>query len=155
LEIGIRGPGGVALTAFGRSESLAENIIMSKKESSAGPGLGRFAWNELVTKNVPAAKKFYGGLFGWKTKPFGKGGGYTLFMRDKDMAGGLMKNPKPGRPSQWVPYVIVKDVDASAKKAAKIGGQVVLQPTDIPTVGRIAVVCDPQGAVIGLFKPMM
>jgi len=133
---------------------------MSKKkeECSTGPGLGRFAWNELVTESVPAAKKFYGGLFGWKTKPFGQnanGGNYTLFMRGKDMAGGLMKSPKPGCPTMWVPYVIVKDVDASAKKAAKIGGEIMLPPTNIPTVGRIAVVNDPQGATIGLFKPMM
>ena len=70
------------------------------------------------------------------------------------MVGGLMKTRQPGSPAYWVPYVFVEDVDATAKKAASLNARVVLDPCDIPDVGRIAVILDPQGAPIGLFKPL-
>ena len=117
------------------------------------PKPGQFGWNELVTTNVAAAKKFYTGLLGWKNQPFGKGADYTLFKKGKDMVGGLMKCPKPGCPAQWIPYVIVANVDATAKKAKKLRGKVVMEPFNVPTVGRIAVLVDPQGGAVGLFKP--
>jgi predicted enzyme related to lactoylglutathione lyase len=118
------------------------------------PKPGKFCWNELVTTNVPAAKKFYTGLLGWKTQPFGKGMEYTLFKKGKDMLGGLMKCPKPGNPAQWIPYIFVDDVDAMAKKASKLRGKVCVPPFDVPTVGRIAVLTDPQGAAFGIIKPV-
>jgi predicted enzyme related to lactoylglutathione lyase len=122
------------------------------KEKHCGKA-GHFAWNELVTNKVPAAKKFYGGLLGWKTQPFGKGGAYTQFKKGKDLVGGMLKCPRPGLPSHWVPYVMVDDVDATAKKAVNLRGKVVLKPCDIPGVGRIAVLLDPQGAALGIFAP--
>jgi len=124
---------------------------MSKEEHCAQPG--KFCWNELATTNVAAAKKFYSGLLGWKTQAFGKGMDYTQFKKGKDMVGGMLKCPQPGIPAHWVPYVIVDNVDATAKKAAKLRGTVLMPPFDIPTVGRIAVLRDPQGAVIGIIKP--
>jgi predicted enzyme related to lactoylglutathione lyase len=126
---------------------------MSKKKDKYCAKSGQFCWNELVTTNVAAAKKFYTGLLGWKTKPFGKGTDYTLFKNGKDDAGGVMKCPKPGIPAHWVPYVAVGDVDAMAKKGTKLRGTVLMPPSDIPGVGRIAVLRDPQGGVIGIFKP--
>ena len=114
---------------------------------------GQFGWNELVTTDVAAAKKFYTRLLGWKTQPFGKGSAYALFKNGKGMVGGLMKIPQPDCPAQWVGYVLVDNVDATAKKAVKLGGKVVMGPFDVPDVGRIAVLVDPQGATIGIFKP--
>jgi uncharacterized protein len=125
---------------------------MSKEKERCGkPGL--FCWNELATTNVAAATKFYAGLLGWKTQAFGGGMEYTQFKKGKDMAGGMMKCPKPGVPAHWVPYVIVDNVDATAKKAAKLRGTVLVPPFEVPKVGRIAVLRDPQGAVIGIIKP--
>ena len=126
---------------------------MSKARQRPKPG--HFGWNELVTTNVPAAKRFYAGLLGWKTKRYGKGVDYTLFTNGKDNVGGMMKCPKPGNPAQWIPYVFVDDVDAMAKKTTKLGGKVVMPPFDVPTVGRIAVFVDPQGAAFGIIKPTM
>jgi hypothetical protein len=126
---------------------------MSKDKNCPQPG--QFGWNELVTTNVAAAKKFYTRLLGWKTKPFGKGTDYTLLLKGKDMVGGLMKCPKPGNPAQWIPYVIVDNVDATAQKTTQLGGEVVMEPFDVPKVGRITVLLDPQGAAIGIFKPAM
>ena len=126
---------------------------MSKARQRPKPS--HFGWNELVTTNVPAAKKFYTGLFGWRTQPFGKGMEYTLFKKGKDGVGGMMKCSKPGNPAQWIPYVFVDDVNATAKKTTKLRGKVVMPPFDIPTVGRIAVLVDPQGATFGIIKPSM
>ncbi len=124
---------------------------MSEDNNCTKPG--QFGWNELDTPNVAAAKKFYSGMLGWKTQPFGKGGDYSLFKKGKDPVGGLMKCPKPGMPAQWVPYVVVDDVDATAQKATQLKAKVMSPPFDVPDVGRIAVLLDPQGAVIGIFKP--
>ena len=126
---------------------------MSK--SKQRPRHGRFGWNELVATNVPAAKKFYTGLFGWKTQPFGKGVEYTLFKKGRDGVGGLMKCPEAGKPAQWIPYVFVDDVDATVKKTVRLRGKVARPPYEIPTVGRIAVLIDPQGATFGIIKPTM
>ena len=126
---------------------------MSKARQRPIPG--RFGWNELVTSDVPGAQKFYTKLLGWKTEPFGKGVEYTLFKKGKDNAGGLMKCPKPGGSAQWIPYVFVENVDATAKTAARLRGKVCMPPFDVPTVGRIAVLVDPQGAAFGIIKPSM
>jgi predicted enzyme related to lactoylglutathione lyase len=127
---------------------------MSK--SKPQPKSGHFIWNELVTTSVPAAKKFYAGLLGWKMQPFGKNAvGYTLFKQGKEMVGGMMKCPQPGNPAQWIPYVFVDDVDAAMKKATKLGGEICVPPFNVETVGRIAVLSDPQGAAIGIIKPLM
>ena len=114
---------------------------------------GRFCWNELVAVDEESAKEFYTNLFGWTTEAFGGGKDYTLFKRGKDSAGGMMKCPKPGLPSHWLAYVLVEDVDATATRAKKLGGKIVVDPFDVPTVGRVAVLVDPQGAAIGIFKP--
>jgi uncharacterized protein len=127
---------------------------MSEKNKSPNPG--DFCWNELVTSSVPAAKKFYTGLLGWKTKPFDEGMvDYTIILKGKNGMGGMMKRPKPGNPAQWIPYVLVDDVDSTVKKAAKLRGKVCMPPFDVPNVGRIAVLSDPQGAAFGIIKPKM
>jgi uncharacterized protein len=126
---------------------------MSAKNKSPRPG--KFIWNELVAPNEAAAKKFYTGLFGWKAQPFGKDMSYTLFKQGKDGVGGMMKSPKARMPAHWLPYVTVADVDQTVKKAKKLRAKICAEPFDVPTVGRIAVLVDPQGAAIGIIKPMM
>jgi hypothetical protein len=128
----------------------------SNTMSKPHPKPGDFCWNELVTTSVPAAKKFYTGLLGWKTRPFDKGMvDYTIIQKGRDGMGGMMKCPSPGNPAQWIPYILVADVDATVKKARKLRGKVCMPPMDVPTVGRIAVLSDPQGAAFGIIKPVM
>ena len=117
------------------------------------PGTGEFSWNELISNDTAGAKAFYTSLFGWQTEAFQGGTDYTLFKQGENMVGGLLQCPKPGVPSHWLPYVTVDDVDATAAQAKSLGAQVVMEPFDVPTVGRIAVLVDPQGAAMGLFKP--
>ena len=64
-------------------------------------------------------------------------------------------SPKPGNPAQWIPYLYVDDVDATVKKTTKLRGKIAVLPFEVPTVGRIAVLVDPQGAVFGIIKPTM
>ena len=64
-----------------------------------------------------------------------------------------MAVPDAAIPPHWQPYVAVEDVDATTAKAKELGGSVLAEPMDVPTVGRIAVLRDPQGATFGIIKP--
>lgn len=123
---------------------------------------GSFIWYELMTDDTAAAAEFYSKVTGWQVKDSGMPGmGYTLFAipgYDMGVAGMMELTPemkKQGIPPNWGGYVYVDDVDAKAKEFAENGGTVHKQPEDIPQVGRFAVVADPHGAVIYLFKPDM
>jgi predicted enzyme related to lactoylglutathione lyase len=118
---------------------------------------GRFVWHEHMTRDVPAAIAFYSDVVGWKTQSFGEGDHpYVMWVGSQGPLGGVMQLPdelaKMGVPPHWIAYVEVKDVDATAALARKLGGKVHKEPEDIPTVGRFAVIADPQGAAIALFK---
>lgn len=97
-------------------------------------------------------------MVGWKTQPFGQGGDYTMWVGSQGPLGGVMELPEQaarmGARPHWMAHVQqVDDVDATAAQARKLGGQVHHGPEDIPTVGRFAVLGDPQGAVLSVFKP--
>jgi predicted enzyme related to lactoylglutathione lyase len=110
---------------------------------------GLFSWNELMTTDVAAAKKFYGELLGWETEDMAlKEVTYSVIKAKGYDIGGILATPSgtTGLPPRWLPYVTVNAVDETAQKAGKLGGQIILSPTDIPEVGRFAVLKDPQGA---------
>lgn len=114
---------------------------------------GAFSWNELMTTDVAGAKRFYSEMFGWemqdeKTPDMI----YTMLKTGDKEVGGMMAIPTEakGAPPSWGAYVTVDDVDQQIIQAEKLGGQVILQPKDIPNVGRFAVISDPQGAVLTL-----
>lgn len=114
---------------------------------------GMFSWFELQTTDVAAAKKFYSGLFGWKTEEMSMPGmEYTVVSAGGEESGGMMAIPPQaqGTPPFWGVYVSVDDVDATVKQAQTLGGAVVVPPMDIPQVGRFAVIKDPQGAVLSV-----
>lgn len=118
---------------------------------------GFFVWYELMTTDVAAAKRFYGSVVGWKTEDMPMPGmTYTLAKAGDTQVAGLMSLPKDasdaGMKPCWVGYVAVPDVDQGAKKVASLGGKVLREPCDIPNVGRFAVVVDPQGVMLHLFK---
>jgi uncharacterized protein len=116
---------------------------------------GQFSWNELVTTDPAAATSFYSQLFGWKTQEFPMPGfTYTVVSAGgvHSGQGGIMPLPAgaQGMPPAWISYVTVDDADATAQQAEKLGGKVMMPPRDIPEVGRIAVILDPQGAAIAV-----
>jgi uncharacterized protein len=128
--------------------------LFTPKDGDAPMSEGVFVWDELATSDVEAAKSFYGEVVGWTTRDMDMGNDitYTLFRSgDTDRAGCMQM--MPGVPSPfWLTYIGTEDVDASAAKAKELGATVYVEPTDIPNVGRFAVLSDPTGAVFGLFQ---
>jgi predicted enzyme related to lactoylglutathione lyase len=115
---------------------------------------GRFSWNELLTTDPEGAKKFYTQLFGWTTQDMPMGDfNYTIVKADIEV-GGIMPIPEKakGMPPAWGPYVTVDNVDETVAQAEKLGGKICVPPTDIPDVGRFAVIQDPQGAAISVIR---
>jgi uncharacterized protein len=115
---------------------------------------GVFVWDELGTSDVEGAEKFYTEVFGWTTKDMGPDfGGYKIFEVGETGIAGVHALQDPTTSPRWIPYVGVEDVDATVSKASELGGSTAAEAMDIPTVGRIALVKDPQGAVFGIIKP--
>lgn len=141
-------PQGGIFSPYQSSEACGETPPCEGKDPA-----GRFVWNELLTSDPVAAAAFYTALFGWghRTEQMGDFGEYHLFLLGEEMVGGMMKAPLPQPRPYWMPYLGVPQVDAAAQKAIALGGVQFVPPTDIPTVGRFAVVQDPAGAIVALF----
>ena len=123
------------------------------------PQHGTVVWNELNSHDVEAAKGFYGRLMGWDFVPMPMGDDtYWIIRKDGTDIGGVfpMKGPEfDPIPPHWMTYLAVDDVDASTQEATAAGGKVLKGPFDVPGVGRIAVVKDAEGAVMGWISPKM
>ena len=117
---------------------------------------GALAWTELVTKDPAKAEKFYTALFGWRPDTQQMAfGPYTTFFNGDKMAGGMMKLQEQwwdNVPPHWMVYFAVADCDAAAARATVMGGDVKVAPTDIPNIGRFAVIKDPQGAFFSIIQ---
>jgi hypothetical protein len=116
---------------------------------------GAFSWNELMTSDPEAALAFYTALLGWNMQKMPMpGGDYHVVRVGETSVGGVMAMPPDaksgGMPPCWGSYVTVSDVDATARRAVELGGKVVHGPQDIPGVGRMAVIIDPQGAALNV-----
>lgn len=119
--------------------------------------LGRFCWFDLMTTDLGAAPAFYGQVAGWTTGEFdGSSKPYTMWMNGDVPIGGFMQLPdeavQAGAPPHWLAYVSTPDVKATSAKAKELGGQVLME-MEVPSVGSIALIQDPQGATIGIFQP--
>ena len=118
---------------------------------------GRFVWYEHLTKDPKAAIAFYGDVVGWQTQPFGDDSAYTMWAGSQGPLGGVIDLPeqaaKMGAPPHWMGHVQVEQVDATVALAKELGGNIHHGPEDIPTVGRFAVIADPQGAFLSVFQP--
>lgn len=119
---------------------------------------GTFSWIELASTDQDAAKKFYGALFGWtfKETDMGPEGKYTIFLNDGRACAALYTQKKEqkdmGMPPCWSCYVTVENADESAKKAASLGGRLLMEPFDVMDLGRMAIVQDPQGAIFCIWQ---
>ncbi len=115
---------------------------------------GRFIWHELLTTDTAAAAAFYPKVVPWRTQPSNMPG-YTIFMASGTQVGGLMALPADasGTPAHWLVYVGTPDVDATCAQAQGLGARICKAATDIPNVGRFAVLADPQGATFAVFTP--
>jgi uncharacterized protein len=113
-------------------------------------------WYELITPDLEAATRFYGAVVGWTGRNY-EGSDYHLFESDGGQAGGAMAlsaemasgGAKPG----WLMYLGSTDVDADIALAGQAGGATWWGPTDLPGVGRAALLADPQGNPFYVMKP--
>ncbi|MET3577782.1 putative enzyme related to lactoylglutathione lyase [Mesorhizobium robiniae] len=119
-----------------------------------------FFWYELMTTDLDAAEAFYTDVVGWTAQPFDAGPGmprYIVMNVGERGVAGLMTLPedaaKMGMPPAWLGYIHTRDVDASTQSLKNAGGTVHREPDDIPSVGRFAVVADPQGVTFMLMQP--
>ena len=116
---------------------------------------GAFSWCELLTSDPDAAKTFYHGVFGWTLKDGEVGNTpYTVIEVDGHEIGGIAPLPPnaPDMPPSWGTYVTVEDVDQTIQKVQELGGKVLMPPLEVPTVGRFALIQDPQGAMLAIIS---
>jgi predicted enzyme related to lactoylglutathione lyase len=116
---------------------------------------GGWIWYELLTADVPAAMAFYGKVIGWKPVAHSPVEGYQMFASPVCEVGGMMTLPAEAglaRPV-WVGYIHVADVDATFDAIRKDGATPCMPPSDIPDVGRFAMILDPQRVPVYVMKP--
>jgi predicted enzyme related to lactoylglutathione lyase len=117
--------------------------------------LGTPCWVELLTSDPDRSQDFYGRLFGWTVEdPGADYGGYKNFrLKDVRVAGCMRNDGNAGIPDLWSVYLAVADAEATVDRAAEHGGQVMVPAMDVMALGRMAVVVDVGGAVIGMWQP--
>jgi predicted enzyme related to lactoylglutathione lyase len=119
---------------------------------------GIFFWNELMTRDPEAARKFYADTVGWSfdAMPMADGGTYWIPKVGNKPVGGVFEmegSDFAGVPENWMPYLAVDDIDSRAKKAVAAGATLMRPLFDIPGIGRIAILKEPGGAAIGWITP--
>jgi uncharacterized protein len=119
---------------------------------------GHFHWNELMTRDVERAKRFYRDTIGWSfdSMPMEDGQTYWLAQLDGRPVAGIFSLDAPqfaGVPESWMPYLAVDDVDRRVEKAVEAGAKLMRPIFDVPGVGRIAMLTEPGGAGIGWMTP--
>lgn len=111
-------------------------------------------WVDLSSPDPAASERFYGDLFGWTAdEPDPQAGGYRMLRYDGKMVAGLGPTMNPGQPPAWMTYIKVADASATASAAESAGGKVVMPAMDVMEAGRIAMIQDPTGGVVGLWQP--
>ena len=136
-------------------------VVSLWSSDSAFPGAARqgakpgtVCWNELATSDLDAAATFYSGLFEWAVKDAGTSADcpYVMFMLAGEPVGGMLPASVAGPdvPPHWLVYFNVADCDAAVATATALGGQTCKAPFEVPDVGRIAILADPQGAMFAL-----
>jgi uncharacterized protein len=116
---------------------------------------GTPTWNECVTPDVKTAAAFYAAVLGMGSEEMdmGEAGTYTVLtnVEGRQIAGAMdLSIAPPGTPAHWNVYFAVQDVDAAVDKAESLGGKPAVPAMDVPGVGRMAMVTDPQGAAFWL-----
>jgi predicted enzyme related to lactoylglutathione lyase len=120
---------------------------------------GTFYWNELMTRDVERAKRFYGDTIGWRFDPMQMpdGGTYWCTMEGGKPVAGIFSIDAPeykGVPEGWMSYLAVDDVGKRVATALKAGARLMKPAFDVPGVGRIAILMEPGGAGIGWMTPV-
>jgi predicted enzyme related to lactoylglutathione lyase len=118
--------------------------------------LGRPLWYELMTTDMKAAEAFYSAVAGWTPAPFDNASQpYTMFKRSGDnFVAGVMTTPEGmNAPPFWAMYVGVPRLEDASARIKQLGGSECSPVIDVPTVGRMQMMKDPQGAAFYIYQP--
>jgi predicted enzyme related to lactoylglutathione lyase len=115
---------------------------------------GTFAWNEFATDDIDAALRFYGETLGWTFERFDlPDGAYWVAKPGDSLVGGIGSLDTGADPamcvSAWTAFIRVDEIDRRFARALELRASPVQVPHDVPNVGRVAVLRDPTGALIG------
>ena len=122
---------------------------------------GKIIWRDLLTHDPEGSQRFYEALFGWEFERVGSAAGlgsdttYTLIRHNGNLIGGMIDTIALNNRndiSQWVVLMSVEDIDAGVARITAAGGEVMTPPTDLQRRGRLAVVRDAEGAMLGLLQ---
>lgn len=121
--------------------------------------LGDLAWIDLAAHDAEGATRFYRELFGWTAHLQAANGGQFVRLRNAGATlGSLYQLARgdiaAGVPSHWTAYVRVTSADAAAERAVRLGGRCVVAPFEVHGAARIALIQDPDGALIGLWQDL-
>ena len=143
------------------SDVRTQEAPVRTQQNRSGPNpAGDFIWYELMTPDAEGAKAFYDAVVGWN---IGEGvaeyNGYRMIgTADGGFTGGVLpltdEMQQHGARPTWLGYLNARDVDAKVVEIESAGGKTLMGATDIPNVGRIAMVADPQGAPFYVMKPI-
>lgn len=114
-----------------------------------------FVHVELHTKDLPRAREFYSGLFGWQLQDMpmpGGGGSYTMIGVGEGTGGGMMADDSGGAGPHWMAYVGVDDVRAKTEQARKLGATVLQDVMKVGDLGTMSVIRDPTGATLAMWQ---
>jgi hypothetical protein len=140
------------MSAFADPQGAVLSVWQAKESIGAGlvNAVGALTWNDLVTPDVEASSAFYSALFGWEIAEVpGSDGQYWSITNGGRLNGGLLPIIEGGHPA-WNLYFACEDVDATAAKAAELGGETFMGPMDVPNGSRFAILRDPSGAVFSV-----
>jgi predicted enzyme related to lactoylglutathione lyase len=128
------------------------------EQNTSGMGI---IWSELMSRDPQSSAGFYEEVARLTVVPAGEGAdNYWVLLADGQPVGGMTGNhpgtglwPSGGPEGHWVGYFASDDVDSASDKAVALGGERLVGPLDLPNVGRVVVLRDPDGATFGLFDP--
>jgi len=139
---------------------VRDEVASATVTESRGEPRGDFIWYELITSDIAGAKSFYDAVVGWNIADKSDfPNDYRMIGRsDGKFAGGAMQitddMAQHGAKPTWLGYILVADVDRSVAAIEQAGGKTYMSAFDIPGVGRVAMVADPQGAPFYVMKPL-
>lgn len=143
------GPDGAMVSAWEAGSHIGAELV---NEHAA------WSWNELMTRDLDAAKRFHAEVFGWgyDAHDMGPMGTYWLATVDGRQMAGLMQMPPDvpdAAPNHWGVYFTVDDIDEVVARIEAAGGTIVMPKQHTPGVGHMAMAHDPQGGSFSLMTP--
>lgn len=136
------------------------------KTSDPAEHHGKIWWTELLTNDLGKATDYYAATAGWVYEDMNAGGEnappYKVARRsgqagDAPPVAGIMDmsgvDSMKDTPARWMSYIAVKDVAEAVRHTREAGGEILRDVFEVPGIGRIAVVADPAGAVVGMMTP--